>query len=393
MRRYLQCGRRLVVVLVWLVGCVVWVVGGDMGDVRAEVANWTVPPAPPVLLNPEFECKDGYTFGVNPKGEEIHVPNGWTLELLDGTPVVGSTRLLFAKDCDPAKSSAFIERLSGEDSLVILSEDVDTPPVPGKPFDVLLYQDVATLYGAAYSLSGWMISLCGNKSAPFDCPPDNVIIKRIGLDPLGGTDPNAASVVWVENTRNFVDAEGKRVGWQNMSVAAVALHSRMTVFVRMTSPYQFHGNMGFVDAFSLVRAPLARLEPLPLQVEGNQLELTWASRQSDDAAAVVGGAYQLLIDVQARSLPDGEWRDLAVGLTNATSLPFQATCVNHRYAFRVRARTEQSGGGVWPNQRYPGVWSAPQQVFFIGEESAPQPPDVTGPYRLFIPKIDVYSAC
>lgn len=377
--------------VVWLVGCVVWAVGSM--DVRAATDNWTVPSSPPVLLNPDFECEDGYTFGVNPKGAEVHVPNGWTLVFLEGSPDVASTRLRFARVCDRDDKRAFIERLNRYDSLVILSEDVDTPPVPGKPFDVLLYQKFTTLYGASYSLSGWMISLCGNKSAPFDCPIGNVIIKRIGLDPLGGTDPDAESVVWVENSRNFVDEAGKRVGWQNMSVAATALTGQMTVFVRMTSPFQFHGNMGFVDAFSLIRAPLARLDPLPTRVVGNDLKLTWDALQSEDAAAVPGGTYRLMVDLQARALPDGVWRDVAVGVMDASTLDFAARCVNQTYAFRIRARTEQSGGGVWPNQRYPGVWSTPQRVFFEATNAPSQPVDPNRTERLYFPVIGQQVEC
>lgn len=375
-------------VVAWLLGCALWWMGD--ADVLATTDNWTVPSSPPVLINGEFECADGYRFATNPKGEEIHIPDGWTLELRQGSPVVGSTRLHFAYVCDQDDRRAFIERLSRWDSFVIMSEDIETPPDPVKPFDVVLYQPVQTTVGAVYSLSGWMISLCGNKSRLFDCPPTNVIIKRIGLDPLGGTDADAASVIWVENRRNFVDEQGNRLGWQNMSVAATALSNQMTVFVRMTSPDRFHGNMGFVDAFSLIRAPLARLNPLPAKTSEGQVELTWSTRQTEDVTSIPGATYRLLVDVQARVLPSGEWRDLAVGLTDAASLTFKPKCANRTYAFRVRARTEQSDGGVWPNQRYPGVWSTAQWVTF---ESPRGPAVPVGPWRIFMPHVRSQVEC
>ncbi len=376
----------------WLLGCVVWWHGsaGAQATVGEEPENWTIPPSPPVLLNGEFECAEGYRFATNARGETIHIPHGWTLELRQGSPVVGSTRLRYAYVCDQDDRRAFIERLSQWDSFIIVSEDIETPPLPGKPFDVLLYQQVDTTVGAEYSLSGWMISLCGNKSRPFDCPPTNVIVKRLGLDPSGGTDPEASSVVWVENRRNFVDEQGNRLGWQNMSVAATARATRMTVFVQMISPHQFHGNMGFVDALSLVRAPLVRLERLPETTGAGQVELRWSTRQSDDVAAIVGGTYRVLVDVQVRVLPSGPWRDFAVGVTDTNGLTFRPPCLERTYAFRVRARTEQSDGGVWPNQRYPGVWSIAQRVRFEVPRGSVVP---AGPWRVLLPHVRMQSDC
>lgn len=389
-RRLLRNWQRTGVwVAIWVGACWLWW-GGAPLPAHAARDNWTVPPAPPILLNPNFECAGGVVPGVNGIGEEVLAPHGWTLVPLEGAPMVYSTRLRYAKQCDQP-TDKFIERLEGEDSWIILSQDVDSPPRPGKVFDVALYQQVRATYGGDYSLSAWMISLCGNKSKPFDCPPENYIVKAIGIDPYGGTDPESPNIIWEKNYANFVDAQGKRVGWQNLRMGAKALTGTITIFVRMISPFEFHGNMGFVDAVSLVRAPLARLEAAMSQEPGQlAVRVAWFGQESADIAAIQGGTHVMLYDVQVRPVGRGDWRDLAVGATAEGEVQFVPACHDLTYEFRVRARAEQPDGtgGVWPNQRYPGVWSQPVGVYVPGSVPATlEPAQPVGPEFLYLPAI------
>jgi hypothetical protein len=58
-----------------------------------------------------------------------------------------------------------------------------------------------------------------------DIPPDPLTagVARLGIDPLGGTDPRAASVVW---------SEGRMRGeWAQLAVRAVAERSQITIFL------------------------------------------------------------------------------------------------------------------------------------------------------------------
>ena len=132
-----------------------------------------------------------------------------------------------------------VEKLEGDDALVMAAQDLETPPVPGKPFDALVYQQVAVTPGTSYSLSAWMVSFCGGTSNPSDCPSGYYIAKMFGVDPSGGTDPNAASVIWTEDRQNF-----NRARWVNLDLVATAQSSTMTVFARIRSPFQHHGNFG-----------------------------------------------------------------------------------------------------------------------------------------------------
>ena len=351
----------------WVVMAIAWALLLCFPDFQHAQAG-TLPPAPPVLVHGEMECATGFVPPADAPDSTERVPSGWSRVVLTGTPTLSSARLFFTGSCD---NDAPVERLEGEDAIVVRAQDIETPPAPGKPFDVVYYQRVAVQPGGDYSLSAWMLSLCGGSAVPSDCPPDVYINKMLGIDPTGGVDPLAASVGWVENGRNFVENE-QRVGWQNLRLAATAQGSAITLFVRISSPFQWHGNHAFIDAVSLVRAPQATLATLPARVEGRRTLLRWSGLQSPDAAAIPGGTYALGYDVQYR-IGDGPWRTWRVN-DPGNSAVFTAFVAEQPHDFRVRARSEQPPEppepvngevrGAWPNHRYPGVWSAPQRVIF-----------------------------
>lgn len=368
-------------VLFWALGCVLWWSSGEP-TATAAGDQWTVPAAPPLLTNAGFECSVGYTQ--HSSAPENMVPNGWTLLFLSGAPNVSSTQLFYNKSCNP---NNVVTHQEGFDTLVVRSQDIETLPTPGKPFDVVLYHRVPATWGGAYSLSAWMTSKCGSDAAA-DCPEGNYIEKAIGIDPHGGVDPNSPDIIWETNRGNLF--------WRNLYTSATALeevNAFITVFARMTSPFQFHGNLGFMDAFSLIRAPLSALEDLPKTVAGgSELLIKWIGKQSPDVLIINrnGGTYRLYFDVQARALPNGKWGNLVEGATTVMSTTFQAPCLNTSYQFRVRSRAEQppvseGGEGVRPNHRYPGVWSKPQTVDFTMPATEPITPTLTITPTLYLP--------
>lgn len=333
--------------------------------------NGTIPPVAPTVQNGDFECTEGYDAQIDAKGNEIFIPSGWELTTLMGTPVIHSARTFFAKSCD---GSAHVERISGIDSIVVRAEDLETPPEPGKPFDVAFHQQISVTPGGIYSLSGWMLSLCGGSAVPSDCPEDVYISKLLGIDPTGGTDPTAESVIWAENRRNFWE-DGERVGWQQMSVSAMAQAETITIFARISSPFRWHGNHAFIDALSLVRAPQAQLQ-VPTTVTGTTFIVLWQGELAQEISGQSGSTHQLYFDVQSRHESTPEWRDLATNKSAVDSSIFTAVCTNTNYLFRIRARAEQPEGedGAWPNHRYWGLWSEPVTVGFV-----PGVPETTDP--------------
>jgi hypothetical protein len=308
----------------------------------------------PVLQNPGFECTVGY---VTQPGIERRVPLGWTAVLLSGTPELDSVRMRW--DPSGCGGTAFVERLEGADSLAFVAEDIETPPEPGKPFDAAVYQQVAVAPGAAYSLSGWMVSLCGGSAIPNNCPDGYYMEKLVGIDPTGGTDPLGPNVIWVSDRRNFTESR-----WANLRLAATAQGDRITVFGRIASPFRWHGNHAFVDAFSLVRAPTAYFVGSPTPVSATEALVRWDGAQSPDVQAIPGGKYRLFFDVQYRIGAQGVWIDWLTDQPAGEATFGAAGCAGVQpYAFRVRSRAEQINGvGAQPNHRYPGVWSAPVSV-------------------------------
>lgn len=356
--------------------------------VPATALYATIPPVAPVLQNNEFECASaGYYTQTNSASNVIHIPNGWTLVTLVGAPKVHSARINFARSCN---GSAHVERISGEDSVLVEAQDLERPPTPGKPFDIALYQQVSATVGGAYSLSGWMLSLCGGSNVPNDCPANYYMAKQLGIDPTGGTDPLGASVVWTENRRNFIE-NGQRVGWSNMRMSTVAQAGTITIFARINSPFQWHGNHAFIDALSLVRAPLASLT-LPMTMTGATIPVQWEGVQSPDVTVIPGGKYVLLFDIQYRPTPTAAWQDFMRDAVGAGSAAFQPRCTPPFYEFRIRARAEQPDGqGVGPNQRYPGVWSEPYVVFLPPLVDTPGEPSAAN--QIFLPVVQSNPPC
>ncbi|MBW7882018.1 MAG: hypothetical protein H3C34_05155 [Caldilineaceae bacterium] len=377
---------RLFVPIVLAIGLLVL---GKVALAQGEPAGPIAPVASPnPLENASFECGDGgYYEDVVPPDEKTTqpnlVPNRWTITHALTTPVVSSTRIFYAKSCD---GSAFIERIDGEDSVVIRALDLEWSSAPGKPFDTSLYQQVSVLSGTAYSLSGWMVSLCGGSfSDPNDCPAGYYMAKLLGIDPTGGTDPWAPTVQWAENRANFVGEDGRsRIGWQNLRLAATAEAMTVTVFARINSPFRWHGNHAFIDALSLVQAPTATLTATSPISGSTLISLQWTSDLGPDIPAIEGGKYRLYLDLEYWHDQKQIWSAVATGDQANGSTWFDARCTDSTYRFRIRARAEQpeGEGGAWPNQRYPGVWTAPIDVYV--------PPPLPGPTVPFTPANSVF---
>jgi len=204
-------------------------------------------------------------------------------------------------------------------------------------------------------------------------------------------------VLWTENRRNFWE-EGQRVGWQQMSVSAVAQATTITIFARINSPFRWHGNHAFIDALSIVRAPVAALT-VPASVTGTQVALQWEGLQSPDIEAIAGGTYALLYDIQFRHSSVTSWSDLLTDRAAPGSETVKVNCSDTTYEFRIRTRAEQppppAPAGAWPNHRYHGVWSEaiPVQLHSESSITTSQPVDLPGPFQLFLPRVAHQKQC
>ena len=166
-------------------------------------------------------------------------------------------------------------------------------------------------------------------------------------------------MIWVGDRRNFTETR-----WLNLRLAATAQTDQLTVFGRINSPFQWHGNHAFVDAFSLVRAPTAYFVDSPARISDAEARVQWDGVLSPEIQAIPESTHRLLFDVQYRIGSQGDWMDWLTDRPAESAIFTANGCAGVRtYAFRVRSRAEQINGvGAFPNHRYPGVWSEPASV-------------------------------
>lgn len=182
-------------------------------------------------------CKEGNlipncgfdTFYPDARGQ---IPNGWT-------PFVLSGSLAF----DPSPDTFW-----GAPSLRMWSD--------GDAFVAGIWTQVGGLTpGVAYYASmGW--------GAPMD--PMDSFGRRLGIDPTGGTDPNAPTVVWGPMLRGPGKVlNDSNPGYYNIDVSAVARSATVTVFVYVDHNYSTGQNQIFIDAVGLYVDPNQPAQPPP----------------------------------------------------------------------------------------------------------------------------------
>ncbi len=95
-----------------------------------------------------------------------------------------------------------------------------------------VYQQAPAISGRVYTASAWhYIDMASSTT--------NVLSMAVGIDPAGGTDPAAASVVW--SYENWSGSGTTAVAnWKQMIATAKATSDTITVFLRVTMiPYRF----------------------------------------------------------------------------------------------------------------------------------------------------------
>ncbi len=112
-------------------------------------------------------------------------------------------------------------------------------------FDLVLFQTVAAEPGREYTFSGSLVSFFQGTSGP---PVHDKIFKTIGLDPTGGQDFSAVTVVWGER-------DGRDNEWRYPLLKVRARAERLTVFIRLENEERDVGetelNIVHLDHFTL----------------------------------------------------------------------------------------------------------------------------------------------
>jgi hypothetical protein len=157
-------------------------------------------------------------------GKRYQIPTGWWYFVLSGDP-----------DYRPSEDTYW-----GAPSLWLLSD--------GVPYTAGIYQQVKVTPGVVYQTDiGW--AAVGQKD--FE--------RKLGLDPAGGTDPRASTVIWSRS-------EWGKTRWPDLTVSARATGPTMTVFVWVHHPTAYGNDWVFLDAVGLwpdPSQPAATLTPTP----------------------------------------------------------------------------------------------------------------------------------
>jgi hypothetical protein len=143
----------------------------------------------------------------------------------------------------------------------------ETPLAPAQeifcswlPFTAGIYQQVRVTPGTAYVAAvGWAPYASYNENGERN--QGQYIGRKVGIDPLGGTDPTSPNIVWSPEVWDELGGI-----FPQLRVSAVAQAGTVTVFVRAHNP-QSHGNdKVWFDAVTLMvdsTQPTATATPVP----------------------------------------------------------------------------------------------------------------------------------
>ena len=163
-----------------------------------------------VAFNCGFDTFTEQSWG----GKMLRVPTGWWYFILSGSP-----------DFRQAEDTYW-----GAPSLAFITN--------GVPYVAGIYQVVPVTPGVVYQTDiGWAAPACNSQLC------DN-LQRRLGLDPTGGTDSQALSVVW---SRIEYGADK----WPDLTVSARAAGPNMTVFVWVNRPVSYGLDEIYLDAVGL----------------------------------------------------------------------------------------------------------------------------------------------
>lgn len=201
----------------------------------------------------------------------------------------------------------------------------------GHSFTAGIYQQIAVTPGKPYTAKAWIFTACGSSVSN----PDGKMIKQVGIDPYGGTDPGSPNVVWGEpdgRDKTYTDIDIRSAAW--------AKNSTVTCFVRVSSPYDVYPdwNAAWIDAVVLAQAPTVSASS-PEFSASTSFTVSW-----NNAQAALGWTLTGQYDVQYKDGADGQW---VTWKSKKTST--QDTFVGqpgHTYYFRARAWQEYAPEGI-----------------------------------------------
>jgi hypothetical protein len=204
-----------------------------------------------------------------------------------------------------------------------------------------IYQQVSVTPGTDYAAQAKILAIW-ESSLP---RPDGKMLKQMGIDPNGGTDPNSPDIVWGP-TRE------RHMVWESVKTSATAISSTITLFVLVDSEASSNSNEVFVDAVVLTEAPSASATSPALSTDLS-FTVNWSG-----TPAYSGDSLEYDVEYKVDDGPWTFWK----GKTGSTSFTFGPTSpttveYGHTYHFQARAWEEYEN---WPAEvavKLPGVFA------------------------------------
>jgi len=286
------------------------------------------------------------------QGADLQVASGWQRFWYDSPePAWMDTR-----EFDRVLGcNCWVERIEGSTSQMVVSTE---------PYTAGLQQRASGLTpGVGYGFHAAMLTIYQTSAGG---AVHGTMIKQIGIDPTGGTDPQAATIVWSEPDDHD---EGP---WDiDQRVAAFAQASKATVFIRVISLYDSggmpHRNISFLDSAILAETPYIKATS-PITTEETDFVVKW-----DNVTPGPGASDLKWMDVQWLDEAEGLWHDWQLKTRNVEAT-FEGE-MGHVYRFRARAfQRYPNGAHLYSPYRPEG-----DTTTMVGEPEPPPPPEPEGP--------------
>jgi len=278
-----------------------------------------------LLTNPGLESYDP-AYGQF-QGIDLQVASGWQRFWTGGAEPYWMDGRVFANS---HLGGGWVDHIEGETAQFIFST---------QPYTAGIRQQVGGLTpGVAYGFHAALMTIFQTSAGD---PVDGTMIKQVGMDPTGGTDPQAPTVVWSEGD----DSDQAWALEERTSVFAEA--PTMTVFIRIDSLYPSGDlpflNLSFLDSCILALTPVINATS-PAVTDVPTFTVNW-----DNAVPAPGYVQLKWMGVQWLDEAEGVWHGWLTG-----TLLVQADFVGERgHTYRFRARVWQKyENGAWLHSPY-----------------------------------------
>jgi hypothetical protein len=169
---------------------------------------------------------------------KCQVASGWERFWVGDSPPYWMDTRVFAYS---HLGGGWVERIEGETSQMLVSR---------QPYTAGLRQQVSGLTpGLGYAFHSAMLTIFQTSAQD---PVNGTMVKQVGVDPTGGSDPQASTVIWCEP-----DDHDQGPWSVDLQKAFWAVSPEVSVFIRVISPYESGDpsllNLSFLDSAILAQ--------------------------------------------------------------------------------------------------------------------------------------------